>query len=212
MCTPGTSQLAESACESLSVRLYRTGGRTVARVSGEADLEGARTLERALEHALAFPGGLDLDLAAVRFCDCSGLNVLLRVRRHAEAIGTTVTLRAAAPCVERLLALTDTRALFTAAIVGPVDESVVEHSLHPDEVHFTGLATDVHGRAALTPEQSARITAVTAQRLVPPARAGGPPLVRWLGRPVPVHLLETPDGSAFAHLGIQQQDPDAHAA
>jgi anti-anti-sigma factor len=210
----------------LSVRLYRTGGRTVARVSGEADLEGARTLERALEHALAFPGGLDLDLAAVRFCDCSGLNVLLRVRQHAEAIGTTVTLRAAAPCVERLLALTDTRALFTPAIVEPVVEP-----RHPDEIHFTGLATGVYGRAdrperllvtlqdgrhivtaALTPEQSARITAVTAQRLVPPARAGGPPLVRWLGRPVPVHLLETPGGSAFAHLGIQQQDPDAHAA
>jgi anti-anti-sigma factor len=210
----------------LSVRLYRTGGRTVARVSGEADLEGARTLERALEHALAFPGGLDLDLTAVRFCDCSGLNVLLRVRRHAEAIGTTVTLRAAAPCVERLLALTDTRALFTAAIPEPVDEP-----RHPDEIHFTGLATGVHGRAdrperllvtlpdgrhivtvELTPEQSARITAVTAQWLVPPALAAGPLLVRRLGSPVSVHLLETPGGSAFALLGVQQQDPDAHAA
>jgi len=170
MCTPGTSQPAESACESLSVRLYRTGGRTVARVSGEADLEGARTLERALEHALAFPGGLDLDLAAVRFCDCSGLNVLLRVRGHAEAIGTTVTLRAAAPCVERLLALTDTRALFTAAIPEPVVEPVTEHSRHSDEVHFTGPATGVDGRA---------------DRLVPPARAGGPLFVRCLGQQDP---------------------------
>jgi anti-anti-sigma factor len=195
MCTPGTSQPTESVCESLSVRLYRTGGRTVARVSGEADLEGARTLERALERALAFPGGLDLDLAAVRFCDCSGLNVLLRVRQRAEATGTTVTLRAASPCVERLLALTDTRALFTAAVVEPgvepdvepVAEPVVEHSRHPDEVHFTGLA---------------------AQRLVPPARAGGSLLVRCLGRPAPVPV----HGSAFAHLGIQQQDPAAPAA
>jgi hypothetical protein len=92
------------------------------------------------------------------------------VRGHAEAIGTTVTLRAAAPCVERLLALTDTRALFTAAIPEPVVEPVTEHSRHPDEAHFTGPATGVDGRA---------------DRLVPPARAGGPLFVRCLGQQDP---------------------------
>ncbi|MFJ4628278.1 STAS domain-containing protein [Streptomyces sp. NPDC088847] len=84
-------------------------------VSGEIDTDTQQTLQRALRLALARSSeGVDLDLSGVGFCDCSGLNVLLRVRRIALTDGKTLRVRAADPCVERLLALTDTSSMFTS--------------------------------------------------------------------------------------------------
>ncbi|MFG2378642.1 anti-sigma factor antagonist [Streptomyces sp. NPDC048504] len=92
------------------------GNRTVVAVSGEIDIDTEQTLQRALRLALARSSeGVDLDLTGVGFCDCSGLNVLLRVRHIALADGKTLRIRAAAPGVERLLTLTDTASLFTHA-------------------------------------------------------------------------------------------------
>ncbi len=70
-------------------------------------------MQTALRQALARSSdGLDLDLAGVGFCDCSGLNALLRVRRLALADGKTVAVRALSTEVERLFTLTDTSSLF----------------------------------------------------------------------------------------------------
>ncbi|MER6210041.1 ANTAR domain-containing protein [Streptomyces sp. NPDC001642] len=92
------------------------GARTVVVVSGEIDLDTEQTVQRALRLALARSSeGVDLDLTGAGFCDCSGLNVLLRVRRIALTDGKTLRIRAAAPAVERLLTLTDTSSLFTDA-------------------------------------------------------------------------------------------------
>ncbi|MFE2416104.1 ANTAR domain-containing protein [Streptomyces hokutonensis] len=92
------------------------GGRTVVAVSGEIDIDTEQTMQRALRLALARSShGVDLDLAGVGFCDCSGLNALLRVRRIALADGKTVTVRTASPGVERLFAVTDTSSLFAPA-------------------------------------------------------------------------------------------------
>ncbi|MFC4958342.1 STAS domain-containing protein [Streptomyces mauvecolor] len=89
-------------------------GRTVVLVEGELDLDSEQTLyqqlRRALDHSV---GGLVIDLHGVGFCDCSGLNTLLRVRHRALAQGKTISIRAAGPSVDRLLAMTRTRALFT---------------------------------------------------------------------------------------------------
>ncbi|WP_235029171.1 anti-sigma factor antagonist [Streptomyces sp. 3213.3] len=105
------------------------GGRTVVAVSGEIDLDTEQTMQRALRLALARSSqGVDLDLAEVGFCDCSGLNALLRVRRTALADGKTVTVRTASPEVERLFALTGTSSLFAPARA-PVN-GVIVHDWH----------------------------------------------------------------------------------
>ncbi|SEE52413.1 anti-anti-sigma factor [Streptomyces sp. 3213] len=105
------------------------GGRTVVAVSGEIDIDTEQTLQRALRLALARSSeGVDLDLTGVGFCDCSGLNVLLRVRRIALTDGKTLRIRAAAPGVEKLLALTDTSSLFAPARA-PVN-GVIVHDWH----------------------------------------------------------------------------------
>ncbi|MER5436010.1 ANTAR domain-containing protein [Streptomyces sp. NPDC002588] len=89
------------------------GDRVVVVVRGELDLESAAHLEHALRAALgAAVGGVDLELDGVGFCDCSGLNVLLGLRRQGLKQGKTIGLRTLGPAVERLLTLTGTRPLF----------------------------------------------------------------------------------------------------
>jgi len=98
----------------LEIVTHPAGNRTVVTVSGEIDIDTEQTMQQALRLALArSPAGVDLDLAGVGFCDCSGLNVLLRVRRLALADGKTVGVRALSPWVEKLFAVTDTASLFT---------------------------------------------------------------------------------------------------
>ncbi|WP_327400757.1 anti-sigma factor antagonist [Streptomyces sp. NBC_01288] len=100
----------------LEIVTHPAGNRTVVTVSGEIDIDTEQTMQQALRLALArSPAGVDLDLTGVGFCDCSGLNVLLRVRRLALEDGKTIGVRALSPWVERLFALTDTSSLFTHA-------------------------------------------------------------------------------------------------
>ncbi|MET7455716.1 ANTAR domain-containing protein [Streptomyces sp. NPDC005574] len=91
------------------------GDRVIVTIRGELDLGVEQRLHRCLRSALSRSArGIDLDLNEVAFCDCSALNVLLTVRRQALAESKTVGIRAAGPAVERMLQLTDVRALFTA--------------------------------------------------------------------------------------------------
>ncbi|MEU9098359.1 STAS domain-containing protein [Streptomyces sp. NPDC048361] len=85
-------------------------------VEGELDLDSAEPLYQHLRRALdRSTGGVILDLRQVAFCDCSGLSALLRARHRALAQGKTLSIRSASPAMRRLLTLTRTRALFTAA-------------------------------------------------------------------------------------------------
>ncbi|MFF1605306.1 ANTAR domain-containing protein [Streptomyces mirabilis] len=100
----------------LKVAAYPAGGRTVVVVAGELDVDTEQALQHGLREALAHSvHGLDLDLAGVDFCDCSGLNVLLHIRRLALAEAKTVRIQAAGIAVEHLLALTRTWPLFAYA-------------------------------------------------------------------------------------------------
>lgn len=92
------------------------GGRLVMVIRGELDHDTAPALQRALEEALERSrSGLELDLQAVPFLDCSGLNVLLRLRRDAQTHGKTVELGPRSPAVTRLLTLSGTASLFPRA-------------------------------------------------------------------------------------------------
>ncbi len=82
-------------------------------IRGEVDFETAPAVAAALRSALhASAEGVDVDLRAVRFWDCSGLNALLRLRREALAHGKTVIVRSPSRAVTRVLSLTGTASLF----------------------------------------------------------------------------------------------------
>ncbi|WTP62434.1 anti-sigma factor antagonist [Streptomyces phaeochromogenes] len=101
---------------SLKIEAHQAGPRTAVVIAGEIDLDGEQTLKQVLRRALAESvTGVDLDLSRVEFCDCSGLNVLLRLRRRALKDAKTVVIQAADPVVERLLTLTETSSLFAPA-------------------------------------------------------------------------------------------------
>ena len=63
-----------------------------ARLSGEIDHHGARTMMEELDRAIGehLPLRLTLDLSGVTFMDSSGLAVLLRCKRRMDALGGTM--------------------------------------------------------------------------------------------------------------------------
>ncbi|MER8008199.1 MULTISPECIES: ANTAR domain-containing protein [unclassified Streptomyces] len=103
------------------------GDRVLVTVHGELDV-GGTGLRTALGDVLdRSAAGLDLDLTAVGFCDCGGLNLLLDLRRQALAQGKTIGVRACSPAVTRLFELTGTRELFASSAPGRRrDEPVAE--------------------------------------------------------------------------------------
>ncbi|MFJ9596730.1 STAS domain-containing protein [Streptomyces virginiae] len=100
--------------ERLSVAVEPGRERTRVRVSGEIDMDDAAEAREDLATALdASPGGLDIDLAAVTFCDSSGLHVLLDLNQQAVEAGKTLVLSALSRTVVRLLDVTGTQGVLT---------------------------------------------------------------------------------------------------
>ncbi|MFB8777867.1 ANTAR domain-containing protein [Streptomyces broussonetiae] len=114
---PESARCASPPSELVDIR--DEGTRALVTVRGELGLSVDEELAKALRVAVAdAEEGVDLDLTAVEFCDCSTLNTLLTVREEAMADGKTVTVRATGPAAGRLLALTGTLSLFTPAPPG----------------------------------------------------------------------------------------------
>ncbi|MFG3438870.1 anti-sigma factor antagonist [Nonomuraea sp. NPDC047897] len=92
--------------EPLSVTVETRTGHAEVRLRGEIDIATADAFRSALDHAVEHPAvsSLYLDLGEVEFIDCSGLRVLVGVRRAMEDKGGTVRLTRRSPAVERLLA------------------------------------------------------------------------------------------------------------
>ncbi|WP_245178797.1 STAS domain-containing protein [Streptomyces montanisoli] len=92
--------------EELRVEVVEERGRlAVAAVAGELDIATAGDLHTRVSAALATHRDLILDLADVGFCDSSGFNALLRIRRRVGETGGRLALAAPPVQVERLLAL-----------------------------------------------------------------------------------------------------------
>ncbi len=92
---------------------------TVVTASGEIDFGNSPALGQILQEALDHSAdGVEVDLAGIEFCDCSGLNVLLHVRRRAREAAKTLTVRVSSPAVQRLLELTGTVDELTATGAG----------------------------------------------------------------------------------------------
>ncbi|MGW4914481.1 ANTAR domain-containing protein [Streptomyces sp. NPDC004270] len=103
------------ACElpGLTIRSRDEGERTLVTVCGDLDLTTDQQLQCALRSALLRSlRGLELDLGGVGFCDCSGLNALLNIRRQALKDSKKVTIRHVSPAVERMLEIMGALPLF----------------------------------------------------------------------------------------------------
>lgn len=127
----GCTRLADCAgATRLTVCVRPDGDRMVVTVGGDLDLAADQELQQALRSALVRSGkGIDLDLSAVEFCDCSGLNALLGIRQQALEQSKTATIRGISPAAERVLALTGTLPLFepdAEFATEPVTESATE--------------------------------------------------------------------------------------
>ncbi len=100
----------------LAVHRADAGGRALLTLAGEIDLDTAPLVRGALAQC-RYDGvrAIDVDLAPVTFCDCSGLNAFLEASRLTRAAGGMLRLRHPSPMVARLFALTGTEVLLYGA-------------------------------------------------------------------------------------------------
>lgn len=130
----------------LGIETHPAGRGTLVVVSGAIDIVTEQALQHGLRQALDRSDlGIDLDLSRVDFCDCSGLNVLLRLRRRALDENKTIVIRRAGASVLRLLSITSTLSLFALACAGEREDEAGD----TDE---TGQARGVSPRAAHAPQ------------------------------------------------------------
>ena len=80
------------------------GELAVVMVDGELDINSGSGLEADLAPVADAGRHLILDLAGLRFCDCAGLSLFLRVQQRARAAGGSLHLAAPTPRVLRVIA------------------------------------------------------------------------------------------------------------
>jgi anti-anti-sigma factor len=105
-------------------------GRTIVRLCGALDIDGAPALrERLIDVLHRGPGLLVLDLSQVLSCDASGLAVLIGTQRRARLLGVMMRLAAPSLPVTRVLRSTGLYRSFTifpdlcGALAAEPDES-----------------------------------------------------------------------------------------
>ncbi|GAA3389434.1 STAS domain-containing protein [Streptomyces roseoviridis] len=109
----GATEAAEDFAGRLDVDVLegRKPGTVVVTVTGELDHDTAAPLKEALvRHARA--GRIVVDCAGLRFCDSTGLNVLLRARLRMLDAGGRLDLAALRAPVNRMFEITGARAVF----------------------------------------------------------------------------------------------------
>jgi anti-sigma B factor antagonist len=98
----------------LSVETADTRGQAVAlTVAGPLDMATVPVLEHAVNKAFDDHPKVILDLAGVTFCDSSGLNTLVRLRRRAQHSGGKLLLAASPRQMMRLLTITGADHVFS---------------------------------------------------------------------------------------------------
>lgn len=99
---PGTTD------DLLDVRLSIADDSALISLGGEIDLGTAPQVLEAVDICLACRArGISIDLSAVTFCDCAGLNAFDRARSRTVAAGGVLHLLAPSPPVARLFAILD---------------------------------------------------------------------------------------------------------
>ena len=108
-------EAAEDYTERLGVRVRggdgRRPGAVVLSVTGELDHDTAAPLKEALA-AVSRAERVVVDCSELRFCDSTGLNVLLRARLRMADGGGRLDLAGLRPPVDRMFEITGARAVF----------------------------------------------------------------------------------------------------
>lgn len=101
----------------LNVHRHDYWSRTLITVAGDIDLDSVPLLRVALEQCL-LDGirTIEVDLSAVTFCDCTGLNAFLTALQCTAAVGGTLRLHQPSAPVARLFVLTGADSLLIAPI------------------------------------------------------------------------------------------------
>ncbi|MFG2292398.1 STAS domain-containing protein [Streptomyces sp. NPDC048603] len=112
---PGQPHPAARDGQRFGLEVRQQDGVVILVLSGELDHDTAHPLHEALAAALERPGPprLVVDCGGLRFCDSTGLNMLLRARLEAQEIGGTVELAAPTRPVARMLEITGADEVFT---------------------------------------------------------------------------------------------------
>ncbi|MFJ4467112.1 STAS domain-containing protein [Streptomyces sp. NPDC089424] len=105
------------------------GHLAVVSVSGELDMQTSTAVYQQTAAPISEHVTVVLDLSQVTFCDSSGFNALLRLRRRAQEAGSRLALAAPPPQVDRLLTLTG------AGTVFPVYRSLAQALAHESSRH-----------------------------------------------------------------------------
>jgi anti-anti-sigma factor len=104
-CLPYWAALTGGTHGLLSWSVYSDGHLVVAALAGELDLATRPGLAERLDPLAEAGRHLILDLGALTFCDCTGLNLFLRWQRRAAAAGGALHVVAATPRFRRLTGL-----------------------------------------------------------------------------------------------------------
>ncbi|WP_033825600.1 STAS domain-containing protein [Kitasatospora sp. MBT63] len=97
----------------LRIDIAATRGHTTAlTAAGELDLMTAPALYRRVQESFGGRGAVLLELSGLTFCDSSGLNSLIRLRRRAQETDGRLVLVAPSPQMARLLTVTGVGEIF----------------------------------------------------------------------------------------------------
>ena len=123
-------RLARYVGKQLTWSIQSGGHLAVVVVNGELDTGTAPGLSGQLEPLADTGSHLILDLAGLRFCDCAGLTLFLRLQQRARAAGGSLQLAAPTASVRRLIALTRLSdvlpvALSPADVVAALDRAAI---------------------------------------------------------------------------------------
>jgi len=113
--------MSQQPATEFTIRTVRESSeRLLVVVTGQIDYDCAVEFEQCLAAEVCDRAAavVELDLAGVSFCDCAGLNVLLRMREYAAAHGRGLRIRAVSRRVARLMDLTDTSELLRGDLDG----------------------------------------------------------------------------------------------
>ena len=115
-----TDQPAACAVLAYSIRdtapwAARARSRVIIALDGELDIATAPGLAQLLAPLAKTGSHLIVHLARVRFCDCAGLSLFLRLRRLATAAGGSLQLAAPSQSLRRLIAVTQLQMILPIA-------------------------------------------------------------------------------------------------
>jgi anti-sigma B factor antagonist len=103
---------AVSALPGQFFEISQAGGLPVVRAPEEIDVANSGQFRSALLSAATLGPTVIVDLSGTAFCDSSGLSVLVRALRRAQAEGGELRLVVCTPAVQRIIAVTGVETIF----------------------------------------------------------------------------------------------------